>query len=467
MVENTLMKSKKKAGFRPLALCMAVSIVISQLIFTIPSFGYAVPEVNLALGKTVTASESNSIYETPDKGVNGNTDDKWCTGWTSNSKWLTVDLGEQYEINRWVVYHAGISEPSYYNTRDFRLQYSEDGTNWYTIDTVTNNTDNITERSTRTFLSRYVRLYIDYSDQGNDSCARIYDFQLYYDHDDQDSNIAFGKTATASEWNSVYETPDKGINGNIGDKWCTGWTSNSKWLMVDLGQLYEINRWVVYHAGIYEHSYYNTRDFSLQYSEDGTNWSTADTVTNNTATVTRRSTLTFMARYVRLYIDYSDQVNDSCARIYDFQLYYDQQNNIALNKTATASESWYGESPEKAFNGTYSNSQDKWCTGWSTQPKWLTVDLGEAYTIKRFKVVHAGAVETWHPEYNTRNFRIQKSSDGVNWEDVYIVIGNTSSLTEAEFPSAISARYVRLQIDQGQQDSDACARIYEFQLFSN
>ena len=280
------------------------------------------------------------------------------------------------------------------------------------------------------------------------------------------ANLALNKTATASQSNSSSETPDKAVNGNSSDKWCTGWTSNEKWLKVDLGGMYEINRWVVYHAGVYEywHPEYNTRNFRLQYSEDGTNWSTADTVTQNTSNITERSTPTFLARYVRLYIDYSDQVN-ACARIYELQLYNDQKTNIAFNNTATASEYYGSQTPAKAVNGSYTDTNDKWCTGWSTNPKWLKVDLGKVYTINKWRVVHAGAVETSHPEYNTRNFRLQKSSDGVNWENVDVVTGNTSSLTERKLANPISTRYVRLYIDQGQQDKDSCARIYEFQLY--
>ncbi|HEX9061216.1 MAG TPA: discoidin domain-containing protein [Clostridia bacterium] len=281
-------------------------------------------------------------------------------------------------------------------------------------------------------------------------------------------NLALGKVATASEYVND-ETPQKAVNGtysDLSDKWCTGWSSKEKWLKIDLGGLYEINRWIVCHAGVYEswHPEYNTRDFRLQYSEDGTNWTTADTVTQNTANVTDRRNLTFLARYVRLYIDYSDQVNNACARIYELQLYNDQKTNIAFNNTATASEYYGSQTPAKAVNGTYTDTNDKWCTGWSTNPKWLKVDLGKVYTINKWRVVHAGAVETSHPEYNTRNFRLQKSNDGVNWENVDIVTGNASSLTERNV-IAFSTRYVRLQIDQGQQDKDSCARIYEFQLY--
>ncbi len=280
-------------------------------------------------------------------------------------------------------------------------------------------------------------------------------------------NIAAGKAVNASNWTGDDESFAKATDQQLGSKWCSGYTKDRKFLMLDLGALYEINRWTVYHA-YREDPNFVTRDFRLTYSEkNGGPWETADIVTNNTFCITSRYTKTFMARYIILEIDYADQLNNDCARITEIGLTYIPRVNLALNKNVTASQSYYYESPDKAVNGAYLTQSDKWCTGWTWNKKWLTVDLGEVRSIKRFKIIHAGAVEIYYPEYNTKDFTILKSNDGVNWEAVYQVRGNTRSLTEEEFPTAISARYVKLQIDQGQLYNDSCARIYEFELYDN
>lgn len=136
---------------------------------------------NYALNKPATASRYLS-YETPANGVNGSANglhDKWCTGFGYGfNSWLTVDLGTQCNISRWKVIHEKGSGNGYdYVTKNFRLQASNDGVNWYDKDVVTNNTQGITDRLLSPFNARYVRLYIDEGD--SDNVARIYEFQVY------------------------------------------------------------------------------------------------------------------------------------------------------------------------------------------------------------------------------------------------------------------------------------------------
>ncbi len=135
---------------------------------------------NIALNKTATAN-SYVTGETPSKAVDGSVtnNSKWCST-ASGDKWLTVDLGTAYNINRWVVKHAGAGgETTSWNTKNFKLQASSNGSTWTDVDTVTNNTANITDRSVSGFSARYVRLYITTPTQTTDSAARIYELELY------------------------------------------------------------------------------------------------------------------------------------------------------------------------------------------------------------------------------------------------------------------------------------------------
>lgn len=140
---------------------------------------------NIALNKTATANQYVS-NETPDKAVDGSIagygygNSKWCSDNSDSVKWLKIDLGQTYNISRWVVKHAGIGgESTSYNTKDFKLQKSTDGINWTDVDTVINNTSNITDRTVTTFSARYVRLYITAATQSTSNIARIYEFELY------------------------------------------------------------------------------------------------------------------------------------------------------------------------------------------------------------------------------------------------------------------------------------------------
>lgn len=102
--------------------------------------------------------------------------------WTGTGvpAWLMIDLGRSYTLNRYAVRHAGSAgEPMGYNTRDFQFQYSVDGENWITLDTVTGNTGNITDRFVTPFTAQYVRLYITSPNSMNSDACSIAEFEVY------------------------------------------------------------------------------------------------------------------------------------------------------------------------------------------------------------------------------------------------------------------------------------------------
>lgn len=140
----------------------------------------AIKGVNFAYGKTATANQYVT-NEDPAKAVDGTaaSNSKWCSN-ASGDKWLRLDLGADCAIDRWVVKHAGAGgESTSWNTKDFKLQKSSDGTNWTDVDLVTGNTLSITDRDVTAFTSRYVRLYITVPTQNSDIAARIFEFELY------------------------------------------------------------------------------------------------------------------------------------------------------------------------------------------------------------------------------------------------------------------------------------------------
>ncbi len=133
---------------------------------------------NVALNKTATASGAGSGEEAG-KAVDGSATSKWCHDKGSSGEWLQVDLGEKYDISRWVVKHAGVAEAIKFNTRDFTLQKSDDGATWTDVDIVYGNQQNITDRNVPTFNSRYVRLFINTATQDNSGGARINELELW------------------------------------------------------------------------------------------------------------------------------------------------------------------------------------------------------------------------------------------------------------------------------------------------
>ena len=147
---------------------------------------------NLALLKPATADSYVNAAESPDKGVDGQRYTKWCAvAATVIPHWLVVDLQQEYMVDSFTVRHAADGgEPAKWNTRDFCIQKSPNGTSgWENLVCVTGNTQNVTYHSITPTLVRYVRLYITQPTQDNDKAARIYELEVYEVSDsDSDSD---------------------------------------------------------------------------------------------------------------------------------------------------------------------------------------------------------------------------------------------------------------------------------------
>jgi hypothetical protein len=137
-------------------------------------------------------------------------------------------------------------------------------------------------------------------------------------------------------------------------------------------------------------------------------------------------------------------------------------SNLALDRPATASgQCNASEGPAKAVNGSWTGgSGDKWCA--LTADKWWRVDLGGVHDVGNIVVRHAGAggeAGVW----NTRDFTLEVSSDGVTWATVAQVAGNTADVTSHDV--ATVGRYVRLNVITPTSDGNPAARIYEVEVY--
>jgi hypothetical protein len=137
--------------------------------------------------------------------------------------------------------------------------------------------------------------------------------------------------------------------------------------------------------------------------------------------------------------------------------------NAVLNKTATSNAYWGTESPDKAVDGLVTNNS-KWCTDVNPGAQWLQVDIGQVCTMNRWVVKHAAAGGE-SATLNTKDFKLQKSSDGSTWVDVDAVTGNTANITDRNVTS-FTSRYVRLYVTVPTQTTDLHSRIYELELYT-
>ncbi len=139
--------------------------------------------------------------------------------------------------------------------------------------------------------------------------------------------------------------------------------------------------------------------------------------------------------------------------------------DLALGHTATADSSCNAnETPDKAVNGSISGgTSDKWCSLGAIGSQFWQVDLGAAHSINQIVIDHAGAGGE-QTGWNTSAFNLQVSTNGTTFTTVATVTGNTANVTTSNF-TAVSARYVRLNIVTPTGNGNGAARIYEVQVF--
>jgi hypothetical protein len=296
-----------------------------------PSFGdgatqpVAEPDLgaDLALGKSATSGSAEcGSTETAAKAVDGHLDgnSKWCTGGTPHT--LTVDLGSAQNVSSFVVKHAGLGgEQTGWNTGAYTIATSTDGATWSTAVTVTGARNSRTYAPITARSARYIRLDIGTPTNDATNAARIYELEVY-GSSSTPADLALRTTATADSSCGTGETPDKAFNGSwLGgwfDKWCSQGTS--KWLQTDLGSVKHVGSVVLRHAGAGgEYPLWDTRDFDLQTSSDGTTWTTRASVRGNTADTTT-TTVNADARYVRLNVVTPASDGNTATRIYEMDV---------------------------------------------------------------------------------------------------------------------------------------------------
>ncbi|WP_188888291.1 discoidin domain-containing protein [Paenibacillus radicis (ex Gao et al. 2016)] len=149
-----------------------------------------------------------------------------------------------------------------------------------------------------------------------------------------------------------------------------------------------------------------------------------------------------------------------------------QTNSLAYQKPVTSSADHPGFSADRAVNGQWSGGYEGWVSPVGN-PQWMAVDLGTETTFNRFVVRHDAAARPNETANVTQSFKLQTSADGSNWTDVYTVTGNHDAITDITLPLPVTARYARLYIMKGTQETTSDSiqnprtRIGQFELYNN
>jgi len=215
---------------------------------------------NLALNKTATATSGSAGLA-----VDGIGNTRWESASTDQQA-ITIDLGSVQTIDR-----IRLTWENAYG-KDFSLQVSSDGTTWTVVKDVVDNTTTANEYANLRTSGRYVKM-------NGTKRATVYGFSLYefevFNYSTNDTNLAFGKSATASTTQGGFPVANAFDNSND-SRWGSTPNLNAASLAVDLRGAATISRVYL----IWETAY--GKNFTIEVSDDAVTWTIVKTVTNNT-----------------------------------------------------------------------------------------------------------------------------------------------------------------------------------------
>ncbi|WP_343671095.1 cellulase family glycosylhydrolase, partial [Chitinophaga sp.] len=228
---------------------------------TADDFGSANSGTNIALGKTVTVSstESSTTSLAGANAVDGNAATRWSSTLYADPQWITVDLGNSYNISEvkltWEAAYA----------KDYLVQVSADNTNWTTVKTVSGNTSLANDHTGLSATGRYVRIYG--TARGSAYGYSIYELEVYGTLANT-SNLALNKTVTTSSVETGGLEGKYAVDGNAATRWSSTLYADPQWITVDLGNSYNIAEVKLTWEAAY------AKDYLVQVSADNTNWTT-------------------------------------------------------------------------------------------------------------------------------------------------------------------------------------------------
>ncbi|GAA1416071.1 discoidin domain-containing protein [Catellatospora coxensis] len=278
-----------------IAIPIAVTTVISSLALVIPFTSASAADSLISQGKPVTASSVQGADLAAANAVDGNSGTRWGSEW-SDPQWIRIDLGQTASISQVVLEWEGAYG------RSFQIQTSADDVNWTPVYTTTTGTGG-TQTLNVTGSGRYVRMHGTVRSSGYG--YSLYEFKVIGSFGPPTSpsanpgacgttNVAQGKTATASSVENAGTPASAAVDGNAGTRWSSQY-ADPQWLQIDLGSTQSICQVVLQWEGAYATA------FQLQTSATGTGGWTSIYSTTTGPGGTQTLNVGGSGRYLRMY----------------------------------------------------------------------------------------------------------------------------------------------------------------------
>lgn len=240
------------------------------------------------------------------------------------------------------------------------------------------------------------------------------------------TNLALGKPVTASsiEKNNASLAPSYAVDGDAGTRWSSEF-SDHQWITVDLEAPYQL-------TGInlhWQNSY--SKDYEVQVSLDGRNWSTAQAVVNGDGGLDQHA-LGEQARYVR--IEGSSRATAWGHSLWEIEVQgHAIESQISLDHAVTASSVEKGNDRFAAVHAVDGDPNTRWSSEFNDR-EWIAVDLGGKHQLTSLKLY-------WQNSYS-EDYEVQTSYDGVTWTTIETVNGSDGGLDSLSLSG--HGRYLRV-----------------------
>jgi hypothetical protein len=143
-------------------------------------------------------------------------------------------------------------------------------------------------------------------------------FNLYHQANGLPYNLALSPK-TLLKAGSPSSSPELATDGTPATLWSTS-QAGKQWLEFDFGEVHEISRHVIRHAGAHGmNRHFNTRSFMVQARVDDASWTTIDSVQGNSGDVTDLDLDAVKARFMKITV--TDAGADSTARISEVEIF--------------------------------------------------------------------------------------------------------------------------------------------------
>ncbi|UKS28999.1 discoidin domain-containing protein [Paenibacillus sp. HWE-109] len=335
-------------------------VVFVSILFSIVGWNHhaKAAEIPVSQGKSAFASSVTSATYSADQAVDGFIQTKWTASSLQLPQWLTVDLAQNVHVKRveTVFEHAASSY-------QYTIETSADGINWSLFADQSSNSDISFPyySDSGDVQARFVRIQVLGVGTPGDG-ASIYDFRVYTSNTPL-MLLSLNKTTAAYSSFSTSLGSSKAVDGQLSTRWAPSNVSLPQWLVVDLGQLLNVQR--------FETTYEKQDEvygYKIDFSVDGLTWYTFTDRTSNSQRGEPRyvDAGNVTARYFRLTTT-SVGTAGTYANVAEFQIYGpdggttpgNQQilNSIALDRTSYSVQT--GQTSTTRLTGTYSNSNSQ------------------------------------------------------------------------------------------------------------